>query len=214
MLCSRHHLHRFEARTFGDPHHDVEPLPRSQISKLLKLKGETLPSVTHHKKQEAKSELHSESGSLPRSLPRTHHPPDPRPTSHLFFSRPKKTARLSAALTFTVYCSWCRRAADVSASHHHHWVTVPFTRSTDLCTQLGDFSALATLFSDVDGDVLGFCKVLVTQALKAGNCCDLLSAPDGGELALKSPGSSAHSLPHQLIAHSTNQKPATGWLTN
>ena len=88
--CSRHHLHRFEARTFGDPHHDVEPLPHPQISKLLKFKGETLPSVTHHKKQEAKSELHSESRSLPRSLPRTHHPPDPRPTSHLFFSRPKK----------------------------------------------------------------------------------------------------------------------------
>ena len=91
---------------------------------------------------------------------------------------------------------------------------MPFTRSTDLCTQLGDFFALATLFPGVGGDVLGFCKVLVTPALKAGNCCDLLSAPDGGELALKSPGSSAHSLPHQLIADLANEVPVAGLLTN
>ena len=113
--CSRHHLDRFEARTFADPHHDVDPLPRSQISKLLKLKGETLPSVTHHKKQEAKSELHSESGSLPRSLLRTHHPPnDPRPTSHLFFSHAPKNrptfgrTHFHCLLLMVQTSSWCK----------------------------------------------------------------------------------------------------------
>ena len=191
-------------------------MPHPQISKLLKFKGETLPSVTHHKKQEAKSELHSESGSLPRSLLRTHHPPNPRPTSHLFFSHAPKNRPTFGRTHFhcLLLMVQSRRAADVSASHHHHWVTVPFTRSADLCTQLGDFSALATLFPDVGGDVLGFCKVLLTPALKNGNCCDLLCAPDGGELALKSPGSSAHSLPHQLIADSANQVPVAGLVTN
>ena len=114
LLCSRHHLHRFEARTFGDPHHDVEPLPHPQISKLLRLKGETLPSVTHHKKQEAKSELHSESGSLPRSLLLTHHPPDPRPTSHLFFSHAPKNrptfgrTHFHCLLLMVQTSSWCK----------------------------------------------------------------------------------------------------------
>ena len=50
--------------------------------------------------------------------------------------------------------------------------------------------------------------------LKADNCFAPCGAPDGGELALKSPGSSAHSLPHQLRAGSTNERPDAGKLTN
>ena len=73
----------------------------SQPQKEPRPNCSSLPRVTHHKKQEAATtELHSQfSFPLLRSI---HHPPLP---SHLFFSRPKKQPRLSAPLTFTVYCS-------------------------------------------------------------------------------------------------------------
>ena len=61
----------------------------------------SLPSVTHHKKQEATTELHSQFSFLSSPVNSPSSPPSPLPP----FSHAQKTPTFGSRLTFTVYCS-------------------------------------------------------------------------------------------------------------
>ena len=175
----------------------------------------SLPRVTHHKKQEAATtELHSQFSSL-SSGQFTILPSPPTSFSHGPKNSPdfrRHSLSLfiahSAAGQLIVCAPTTTSTTTGSPPHSHAPICKEPPPSTFTLSQL-------CLSPTSDSEVFEFRQSRGSRRdLKADNCFAPCGAPDGGELALKSPGSSAHSLPHQLIADSANQVPVAGLVTN